>query len=367
MRLEKPNAYRDTHLNDHPCASPGQVRGPELSGRRVSIDIVTGMEVNSVYFDPDEAILGETSEDSWQARFERLYEPGVVLRDHGNDVISVKLGNGDVFKMNSKAAVKVTVQDDEGVDDILRLRDFSEMSLIHTLRTRYARDDIYTSVGPILISINPYKWMKGYYDEATMVAYHGQEPHAMPPHLFAVADGAYNLMMDSGSLPRARSQSIIISGESGAGKTEATKVIMQYLAKITTTSAAAAAAAAAASAEGASTTSSSASTVTVPAAESAMESIRTIHNRTGSPRMTVGDLEQRVLDSNPMLEAFGNARTLRNDNSSRFGKFIKIQFSKKGRIIGASIEKYLLEKTRINNQVEGERNFHVFYQVRACV
>jgi myosin heavy subunit len=351
-----------------PKGKAGQVRGPELSGRRVSVDIVTGLEVNSVYFDPDEAIPGETSEDSWQSRYEHLYEPGVVLRDHGNDVISVKLGNGDVFKMNSKAAVKVTVQDDEGVDDILRLRDFSEMSLIHTLRTRYARDDIYTSVGPILISINPYKWMKGYYDEATMVAYHGQEAHAMPPHLFAVADGAYNLMMDSGSLPRARSQSIIISGESGAGKTEATKVIMQYLAKITTTSAADAAAAGTEGGSAATTTSivsaAALAAATPSAAEGLVESMRTIHNRTGSPRMTVGDLEQRVLDSNPMLEAFGNARTLRNDNSSRFGKFIKIQFSKKGRIIGASIEKYLLEKTRINNQVEGERNFHVFYQVR---
>ena len=91
-----------------PKGKAGQVRGPELSGRRVSVDIVTGLEVNSVYFDPDEAIPGETSEDSWQSRYEHLYEPGVVLRDHGNDVISVKLGNGDVFKMNSKAAVKVT-------------------------------------------------------------------------------------------------------------------------------------------------------------------------------------------------------------------------------------------------------------------
>ena len=328
-------------------------------GRRVNIDIVTGMECVSVYFDPDAAIQGpDVSEDAWQQRFDHLYEPGVVIKDHGGDIISVKLGNRDVFKMNAKAAVKVTVEDDEGVEDILKLRDFSEMSLIHSLRTRYARDDIYTSVGPILISINPYKWLKGYYGETTMVEYRGQKAGQLPPHVFALADGAYNLMMKSGSLPRARNQSIIISGESGAGKTEATKVIMQYLAKITTldtiSNLSTAAVATATTMGGMETTS--------PFLDNKSNNLSS-STRTGTPRMSVGDLEQRVLDSNPMLEAFGNARTLRNDNSSRFGKFIKIQFSKKGRIIGATIEKYLLEKTRINFQMEGERNFHVFYQL----
>ena len=106
-------------------------------GRRVNIDIVTGMECVSVYFDPDAAIQGpDVSEDAWQQRFDHLYEPGVVIKDQGGDIISVKLGNRDVFKMNAKAAVKVTVEDDEGVEDILKLRDFSEMSLIHSLRTR---------------------------------------------------------------------------------------------------------------------------------------------------------------------------------------------------------------------------------------
>ena len=229
--------------------------------------------------------------------------------------------------MDAKNAQKVSEQDKQGEPDILKLRDFSAMSLIHTLRTRYKRDEIYTFVGPILISINPYKWFKDLYSEHTMVSYHGRKRGELPPHLFVVADCAYHSLMAYAGMTKGKEngvkdQAIIISGESGAGKTEATKVIMTFLARITM-----------------------------------MAGGNSKHSQ------SVGNLEQRVLNTNPMLEAFGNAKTLRNDNSSRFAKYIKIHFSQEGRIVGASMERYLLEKTRVIEHMEGERNFHIFYQL----
>lgn len=245
----------------------------------------------------------------------------------------MRLPSGEVYKMNSADVTRVTENDEEGVDDILKLRDFSEMSLIHTLRVRYFRGAIYTFVGPILISVNPYKYIKGIYSEKTMVSYHlGDKNSPISPHLFSIAESSYSALLNKkNAAGKFKDQSIIISGESGAGKTEATKVVMSYLARIT-----------------------------------AMDNMSNVSSGSGDkekPIFSVGELEQRVLNTNPLLEAFGNARTLRNDNSSRFGKFIKIQFGSNGRIIGAVIEKYLLEKTRVIHQTPGERNYHIFYQL----
>ena len=145
---------------------------PTKGNRRVSIDIVTGMEVVSVYFDPEESIDFDASDDASVGK--HLYETASIVKDDGT-VMSVKLLNGDVYKVHSKTAVKITEQDDQGVDDILALREFSEKSLIHTLRSRYSRDDIYTFVGPILLSINPYKWFKDLYTETTMTEYHDKK------------------------------------------------------------------------------------------------------------------------------------------------------------------------------------------------
>jgi len=222
-----------------------------------------------------------------------------------------------------------------GVDDILSLPSVTEPTLLHTLRSRYTTQQIYTEVGPILISINPYAWMGGLYNEEMMMSYHDgsgnrDANNQLPPHLFKIADDAYIQLMkkrltfgggtdgsnndddnnnDDGDLNTntrgplsAPNQSIIISGESGAGKTEATKIIMQYLARIT--------------------------------------NLHTSNSSGSSPSRALdgtATLEQRVLSANPLLESFGNARTLRNDNSSRFGKFIKIQFDSRGAIIGASV------------------------------
>lgn len=272
----------------------------------------------------------------------------------------VKTPDGTLYKIKeAKDLTALTAPDDYmGMRDVLHLANVSEASLLHSLRIRYKRDDIYTSAGPILISINPYKQVKlsdgeSLYSDEMMMSYRTGDSYAEDePHLFQVADRAYTHLMDSvHSVPHLededhdvlleadadvglspgdpRNQSIIISGESGAGKTEATKYIMKYLARITKK-------------------------------KDPSETCRSPDGKIAA------SLEDRVLSSNPLLESFGNAQTLRNDNSSRFGKFIHINFSTgSGEIVGARISNYLLEKTRITTQIEGERNYHIFYQLFA--
>lgn len=154
-------------------------KGTNGGARRVTMDIVTGKELLSVYFDPSKALDCQNYDHDWLG--EHMYAPGSVIKEDADGVVSVRLSNGDVFKMPGNSIVKVTEQDDSGVEDILRLRDFSEMSLIHTLRVRYARDDIYTFVGPILISINPYKWFRDLYNVQTMSDYHNHKQVNMNP------------------------------------------------------------------------------------------------------------------------------------------------------------------------------------------
>lgn len=247
----------------------------------------------------------------------------------------VKTSDGALHKIvDSTKLVSLNAPDDYiGCDDVLHLPQVSEASLLNTLRIRYKRDDIYTSAGPILISINPYKNVTAdgdsIYSDDHMMVYRDRSEFddgiVKPPHLFQIADRAYTALMESvhsstqathlddedpvtmvehhsppGEL---RNQSILVSGESGAGKTEATKVIMKYLARIT------------------------------------RKANRPDFIQSPDGKM-ISALEDRVLSSNPLLESFGNAQTLRNDNSSRFGKYIHIYFSMlSGSITGASISK----------------------------
>lgn len=220
-------------------------------------------------------------------------------------------------------------------EDILQMSDLSEASLLENLRRRYENEFIYTYVGPILIAINPYKPLDAIYSEQKMTEYYGKTMGMLPPHVFALADHAYTQLIQGGALDPAN-QSIIISGESGAGKTETTKIIMQYLARAT-------------------------SYRKHPNEEASQQAV--VNPANGTVSRALGKLEERVLESNPLLESFGNAKTLRNDNSSRFGKFIEIQFDHHGKIVGAEIMNFLLEKTRIVSQSIGERNYHIFYQV----
>ncbi|XP_010922002.1 myosin-1 [Elaeis guineensis] len=193
----------------------------------------------------------------------------------------------------------------DGVDDLIQLSYLNEPSVLHSLKCRYVHDIVYTKAGPVLVAINPFKEVPLYGDDY-IAAY--REKTTDNPHVYAIADSAFNGMMRDGV-----NQSIIISGESGAGKTETAKIAMQYLAAL----------------------------------------------GGGS------GIEYELLQTNPILEAFGNAKTLRNDNSSRFGKLIDIHFSTSARICGAKIQTFLLEKSRVVQRAKGERSYHVFYQLCA--
>jgi len=316
----------------------------------------------------------EDSSDASMYASKHLYVPCSViksLRDEVEDTYVsfdtfgpalVKTMDGTLYKIRElDNLIPLTAPDDyDGLKDVLNLASVTEASLLNTLRIRYRRDEIYTSAGPILISVNPYKQISVHggslYSPEKMMEYRQPEGYGqeVEPHLFQVADRAYSAMMDSvhtiphleeedaalvlegdiGHQPgHARNQSIIISGESGAGKTESTKYIMQYLARITKRN---------------------------------NKGVEGANVPSGTKGKAVSSLEDRVLSSNPLLETFGNAQTLRNDNSSRFGKFIHINFSTEtGAIVGARVSNYLLEKTRITQQIEGERNYHVFYQLFA--
>uniref|UniRef100_A0A8C1FET3 Unconventional myosin-Ic n=1 Tax=Cyprinus carpio carpio TaxID=630221 RepID=A0A8C1FET3_CYPCA len=204
----------------------------------------------------------------------------------------------------------LTARDRVGVQDFVLLENHtSEVAFIENLRKRFKENLIYTYIGSVLVSVNPYKELE-IYSKQHMERYRGVNFYEVSPHIYAVADNAYRSMRTE-----RRDQCILISGESGAGKTEASKKVLQYYA------------------------------ITCPASE---------HVQT---------IKDRLLQSNPVLEAFGNAKTLRNDNSSRFGKYMDIQFDFKGAPVGGHIINYLLEKSRVVHQSHGERNFHIFYQL----
>ncbi|EWM24203.1 myosin 29 [Nannochloropsis gaditana] len=318
-----------------------------------NMDVLTGRITREVYFDPskligkDGKVLASTVDETKQA--EMLYKPVKVVQELASEkIVLVRDEFDQVHRLTSEGLLTVKAEAKEGVPDILDLNDFSEMSLLESLRSRYARDEVYTFVGPILISINPYKWNHALYSESAMIHHHTQAKEHLAPHLFKVADASYVAFINDGSkLPA--NQSIIISGESGAGKTEAMKIIMQYLARITHYRVAA--------------TPDSTSDSLTGASAAILGAAASGTTAAAAPHLEVGELEKKVLSTNPFLESFGNAKTLMNDNSSRFGKYVKIQFGATGRIVGAEITNYLLEKTRIVRQAEGERNFHIFYQI----
>ncbi|XP_015589785.1 myosin heavy chain 95F isoform X2 [Cephus cinctus] len=196
------------------------------------------------------------------------------------------------------------------VEDNCALMYLNEATLLNNIRTRYFKDRIYTYVANILIAVNPYCEVKDLYSPQTIKGYQGKSLGETPPHVFAIADKAFRDMK-----VLKQSQSIIVSGESGAGKTESTKYLLRYLCDLW-----------------------------------------------GS---TAGPIEQKILDANPVLEAFGNAKTKRNNNSSRFGKFMEVHFDAKCQVVGGYISHYLLEKSRICLQSPDERNYHVFYMMCA--
>ncbi|XP_010469656.1 PREDICTED: myosin-12-like isoform X3 [Camelina sativa] len=238
------------------------------------------------------------------------------------EVIEIIGTNAKIVTANGKTAVasissiypKDTEAPPAGVDDMTKLAYLHEPGVLHNLDCRFALNEIYTYTGNILIAVNPFQRLPHLYSVHMMEQYKGAAFGELSPHLFAVADTSYRAMINE-----ARSQSILVSGESGAGKTETTKMLMRYLAFM------------------------------------------------GGRSDTEGrSVEQQVLESNPVLEAFGNAKTVKNNNSSRFGKFVEIQFDKRGKISGAAIRTYLLERSRVCQVSDPERNYHCFYMLCAA-
>ncbi|XP_074565345.1 myosin-17-like isoform X2 [Curcuma longa] len=239
---------------------------------------------------------------------------GEVFKISGHQV-HVRTTNGKMVVANlSKVFPKDTEAPPGGVDDMTKLSYLHEPGVLQNLATRYELNDIYTYTGNILIAVNPFQRLPHLYDTHMMEQYKGATFGELSPHVFAVADVAYRAMINEG-----KNNSILVSGESGAGKTETTKLLMRYLAYL--------------------------------------------GGRSGIEGRTV---EQQVLESNPVLEAFGNAKTVRNNNSSRFGKFVEIQFDKNRRISGAAIRTYLLERSRVCQINDPERNYHCFYLLCAA-
>ncbi|KAL6502932.1 Myosin-6 [Orobanche hederae] len=239
---------------------------------------------------------------------------GEVVAVNGEDVKVLCTSGKTVVVKSSNVYPKDAESPSCGVDDMTKLAYLHEPGVLHNLKSRYDINEIYTYTGNILIAVNPFQRLPHLYDSHMMAQYKGAAFGELSPHPFAVADAAYRLMMNEGI-----SQAILVSGESGAGKTESTKLLMQYLAYMGGRSAA----------EGRS-------------------------------------VEQQVLESNPVLEAFGNAKTVRNNNSSRFGKFVELQFDQRGRISGAAIRTYLLERSRVCQVSDPERNYHCFYMLCAA-
>ncbi|CAH1179586.1 unnamed protein product [Phaedon cochleariae] len=201
-------------------------------------------------------------------------------------------------------------RDRVGVQDAVLLENYtSEEAFVDNLNKRFNENVIYTYIGPVLISVNPYRDLN-IYGPKTVKEYDNKHFFEVPPHIFAVTDTAYRSLREEN-----REQCILISGESGSGKTEASKKVLHYIAEVT------------------------------------------------DHRGDVEKVKDKLLFSNPILEAFGNAKTNRNDNSSRFGKYMDIQFNFEGNPVGGNILNYLLEKSRVISQVPGERNFHIFYQL----
>jgi myosin V len=261
----------------------------------------------------------------------------IAKRTEEDAILSVRTEDGALVEAQASECCLQNERDDT-VDDLVRSDFLHEPGILHTLRVRYGMDSIYTYSGQILIAANPHKRLPYIYGPRMMAQYRGVPLGELSPHVYAIAEAAYAAM-----LADEQRQAILISGESGAGKTESAKMVMQFLAHRAGPSTG--------SAAGGKNKSISSSTNN--------------SNNSNTAAAVSAPIEEQVLESNPLLEAFGNAKTARNDNSSRFGKFVEIDFDAGGRVTGASISTYLLERSRVVSIRSPERSFHIFYQLCA--
>jgi len=231
------------------------------------------------------------------------------------DLVTVQIPGGETKQFKKDLVAQVNPPKFEKCEDMSNLTYLNDASVLYNLKSRYVTKLIYTYSGLFCVAINPYKRYPIYTNRATKI-YIGKRRNEVPPHIFAISDGAYMDMLQNHT-----NQSMLITGESGAGKTENTKKVIAYFANVA------------------------------------------VNPKKKDTDKDKPGLEEQIVQTNPVLEAFGNAKTVRNDNSSRFGKFIRIHFGPSGKLSGADIESYLLEKARVISQQSLERSYHIFYEM----
>uniref|UniRef100_A0A8C6XXY7 Myosin heavy chain 2 n=1 Tax=Naja naja TaxID=35670 RepID=A0A8C6XXY7_NAJNA len=247
------------------------------------------------------------------------YAKGKIKSSEGGK-ITVETSDGRTITAKAEDVYSMNPPKFDRIEDMAMLTHLHEPAVLYNLKDRYSSWMIYTYSGLFCVTVNPYKWLPVYNPEVVS-GYRGKKRSEAPPHIFSISDNAYQFMLTD-----RENQSILITGESGAGKTVNTKRVIQYFATI------------AATGDGA-------------------------KKKEESKSGMKGTLEDQIISANPLLEAFGNAKTVRNDNSSRFGKFIRIHFGATGKLASADIETYLLEKSRVTFQLKAERSYHIFYQI----
>jgi myosin heavy subunit len=274
----------------------------------------------------------------WISHDEEVYFPGKILMEGSNsnsfenEMIRIENMNGNVMSVPSSAlgehipSIRSLLK---FPSDLIEMDSISQPAVYYTLRARFLQDQIYTSLGDILLIVNPFKIIPN--PSMEMISSTSSSRNKLPPHPYLTAAMAYEKMRQTSS-----NQTILIGGESGSGKTETTKTCLSYLSHL-------------------------ASQMIDPATAPRSSTQRS------SPKDSNSHVEERIMASNPLLEAFGNAKTIRNDNSSRFGKFLEIIYSTNGEIASCRTTSYLLEKCRVHRQNSGERNFHIFYQICRAV
>ncbi|XP_010567055.1 PREDICTED: myosin-3 [Haliaeetus leucocephalus] len=268
------------------------------------------IEAQNKPFDARSSVFVVHAKESYVKSTIQNKEAGkVTVKTEGGETLTVK--DDQIFPMNPPKYDKI--------EDMAMMTHLHEPAVLYNLKERYAAWMIYTYSGLFCVTVNPYKWLPVYNPEVVL-AYRGKKRQEAPPHIFSISDNAYQFMLTD-----RENQSILITGESGAGKTVNTKRVIQYFATI------------------------------AASGEKKKE-----EQQAGKMQ---GTLEDQIISANPLLEAFGNAKTVRNDNSSRFGKFIRIHFGATGKLASADIETYLLEKSRVTFQLKAERSYHIFYQI----
>ncbi|KAI1882422.1 hypothetical protein AGOR_G00250540 [Albula goreensis] len=252
------------------------------------------------------------------ADVKELYLKGTILSKEGGKVTVKVIDTEETKTVKEDDVTPMNPPKFDKIEDMAMMTHLNEASVLYNLKERYAAWMIYTYSGLFCATVNPYKWLP-VYDAEVVAAYRGKKRMEAPPHIFSVSDNAYQFMLTD-----RENQSVLITGESGAGKTVNTKRVIQYFATI---------------------------------------AVAGDKKKDAQPSKMQGSLEDQIIAANPLLEAYGNAKTVRNDNSSRFGKFIRIHFGTSGKLASADIETYLLEKSRVTFQLPDERGYHIFYQM----